>query len=147
MPVSSGAPRIPRARRGTRGGEAGRPVLTGRALLLGGVVLLLVVLLAAPVHRYLASRNDIGSAQQQLSEDRAALQQLRHQVQQWADPGFIQRQARTRLQYAMPGDTVFVVVDKGQRSDIARSAGEPSKEAAGAAWNDRLWASVRAAGK
>ena len=42
-----------------------RPVLTGRALVLGAVVLLLVVLLAAPVNRYLTSRHAIGQAAQQ----------------------------------------------------------------------------------
>ena len=122
-------------------------MLTGRAMLLGGVVVLLVVLLAAPVHRYLASRSEVGAARQSLIDDRTELRALRAQLQRWSDPGFIQQQARTKLQYAMPGDTVYVVVHAGQRSDIARSSGESAQQAAGPAWNDRLWDSVRAAGK
>jgi cell division protein FtsB len=124
-----------------------RPVLTGRALALGGIVVLLVVLLASPIHRYLGSRGDLNSAAQQLQRDRSQLAQLRHQKAQWGDPGYIQQQARARLQYAMPGDTVYVVVDKGQRSDIQKTSGTTAAQAAGPGWNVRLMDSLRAAAK
>jgi cell division protein FtsB len=135
---------MPAAREAT--GRA-RPVLTGRALVLGGIVVLLVVLLASPIHRYLASRSDISSTAQQLTQDRQRLQQLARQKARWGDPGYIQQQARARLQFAMPGDTVYVVVDKGERSDIEKTAGSASDGPQGDAWNTRLWDSVRAAGK
>ena len=124
-----------------------RPVLTGRALVLAGIVVLLVVLLASPIHRYLASRSDIASTAQQLDQDRAQLVELAKQKARWGDPGYVQQQARARLQFAMPGDTVYVVVDKGQRSDIEKTAGSASATPRGEAWNTRLWDSVRAAGK
>jgi cell division protein FtsB len=124
-----------------------RPVLTGRALVLGGVVVLLVVLLASPVNRYLGSRQDIAHATNQLQQDQRRLAQLTRQKQQWGDPGYIQQQARTRLQYAMPGDTVYVVVDKGQRSDIEKTSGENAAQPAGPGWNIRLMDSVRAAAR
>ena len=73
---------------------------------------------------------------------------LNRQKVQWGDPGFIQQQARERLQYAMPGDTTYVVVDKGQKTQIQRSSGTGvSHSARGGAWNTRLWDSVRAADK
>ncbi len=115
--------------------------------MLGGIVVLLVVLLASPIQRYLGSRSEVGNAAGKLHADRTQLAQLRAEKAQLSDPGYIQRQARTRLQFAMPGDTVYVVVDKGQRSDIERSAGTISKQATGRGWNTRLWDSVRAAGK
>jgi cell division protein FtsB len=127
--------------------HAGRPVLTGRALVLGGIVVLLVVLLAAPIQRYLTSRHDLSGAGQQLQDDRQQLGALNRQKSLWSDPGFIQQQARKRLQYAMPGDTVYVVVDKGQKSDIEKSAGLTTKHAAGPGWNNRLMDSVRTAAK
>jgi cell division protein FtsB len=127
--------------------RGGRPVLTGRALALGGIVILLVVLLASPVQRYLTSRSDLSTAAQQLQDDRRQLAELNRQKALWSDPGFIQQQARKRLQYAMTGDTVYVVVDKGQKSDIEKSAGTPGKGAVGPGWNNRLMASVRAAAK
>jgi cell division protein FtsB len=127
--------------------RGGRPVLTGRALALGGIVILLVVLLASPIQRYLGSRSDVASTSDQLTKDGQQLRDLRAQKALWSDPGYIQRQARTRLQYAMPGDTVYVVVDKGQRSDIQKTAGQGSKASTGTGWNTRLWDSVRAADK
>ena len=124
-----------------------RPVLTGRALVLGGLVIVLVVLLASPIHRYLGSRSDVSGAAQQLHDDQQQLTQLTKQQVQWADPGYIQQQARARLQYAMPGDTVYVVVDKGQQSQIAKTAGTSGAPGAGPAWNDRLMESIRAASR
>jgi cell division protein FtsB len=127
--------------------ERARPVLTGRALALGGVVVLLVVLLASPVNRYLGSRQEIDHAAQQLHSDQRQLAHLQKQKQRWSDPGYIQQQARTRLQYAMPGDTVYVVVDKGQSSDIEKTAGSAVKAASGPGWNNRLMDSVRTAAR
>jgi cell division protein FtsB len=124
-----------------------RPVLTGRALVLGGVVVLLVVLLASPINRYLGSRSDVNRAAQQLHDNQRQLSQLQNRKAMWSDPGYIQQQARARLQYAMPGDTVYVVVNKGQRSDIAKTAGSPGAQAAGRSWNSRLMDSVHAAAK
>jgi cell division protein FtsB len=127
--------------------RSGRPVLTGRALVLGGIVVLLVLLLASPIHRFLASRSEVSSTAQQLQQDNKQLGELKKQKALWSDPGFIQQQARTRLQFAMPGDTVYVVVDKGQRSDIEKTAGSSSSKPGGTEWNSRLWDSVRAADK
>jgi cell division protein FtsB len=128
-------------------GRRARPVLTGRALLLGGVLVLLVVLLASPVHRYLASRNDIATGSTQLHRDQQQLRQLQQQRDRWGDPGYVQQQARQRLQYAMPGDVVYVVVDKGERSDIEKTAGQRAAAARSQDWSKRLWGSVRAADK
>jgi cell division protein FtsB len=123
-----------------------RPVITGRALVLGGVVVLLVVLLASPLHRYLASRGDVNSAAQQLQNDQRDLAQLRKERALWQDPGYIQRQARTRLQFAMPGDTVYVVVDKGAKSDIEKTSGKQPGTSV-KTWNERVWDSVQAASR
>jgi cell division protein FtsB len=114
---------------------------------LGGVVVLLVVLLASPLHRYLGSRSDLNRASQQLHSDRQQLAELHQQKARWGDPGFIQQQARARLQYAMPGDTVYVVVDKGQRTDIQKTAGSTGARAAAAPWNVRLMDSLHAAAR
>ncbi|MGI8677854.1 MAG: septum formation initiator family protein [Jatrophihabitans sp.] len=124
-----------------------RPVLTGRALGLGALVVLLVVVLASPVHRYLASRSDVTSAARQLHEDRQQLAELTKQKALYSDPGFIQQQARKRLSFAMPGDTVFVVVDKGSKTEIEKTRDKSTAGKVTGPWNDRLWNSVRAAGR
>lgn len=123
-----------------------RRAVTGRALVLGTLVVLLLVLLASPLNRYFGSRSDVEHAAQQLHSDQTQVQQLQAQLQKWSDPGYIQQQARVRLQYAMPGDTVYVVVDPGQQSDIQKTAGTNVAQQQ-STWNQRLWDSVQAAGK
>jgi len=108
---------------------------------------LLVVLLASPIHRFLGSRSAITTTSGQLRDDQQQLRKLQRQKDRWSDPGYVQQQARSRLQYAMPGDTVYVVVDQGQRSDIEKTAGSTSSTKRGKEWNSRLWDSVRAADK
>ena len=124
-----------------------RPVLTGRALVLGAVIVLLVVVLASPVQRYLQSRSNVAASASQLSKDRAELKRLQQEKALYGDPGYIQQEARQRLQYAMPGDTVYVVVDKGAKSDIEKSADAAAKAGSKQAWNARLMDSVRAAAR
>jgi cell division protein FtsB len=124
-----------------------RRVLTGRAIVLGALIVVLLVLLAAPLSRYFGSRGDVGAAATQLQQDRAELAQLKAQQQRWSDPGYIEQQARTRLQYAMPGDTVYVVVHKGSKSQIEKTAGNGADTGTQpGSWNTRLWASVQHAG-
>jgi len=123
-----------------------RRAVTGRALVLGALVVLLLVLIASPLNRYFGSRGDVNHAAQQLHDDQQQLAQLKKQYAQWSDPGFIQQQARARLQYAMPGDTVYVVVDHGQKSDIEKTTATPGDKQASGAWNARLWSSVQRAG-
>lgn len=124
-----------------------RRAITGRAIVLGALVIGLLVLLASPLNRYFNSRADLSRAAQQLHSDQQQLKTLNKQYQQWSDPGFIQEQARRRLQYAMPGDTVYVVVDHGAKSDIQKTETAPGASKNGGSWNTRLWASVVRAGK
>jgi cell division protein FtsB len=123
-----------------------RPV-TGRALILGAVLVLLVVLLAAPLHRFLSARSAVAASVSQRDDGQRqlkALQQLDHQL---SDPAYIEAQARVRLQYALPGDTVYQVVQPGQTSSIDAPPGKSTSTTtiAGATWNDRLWGSITSA--
>lgn len=123
-----------------------RRAVTGRALVLGVLVILLIVLLASPLHRFFASRSAAADAANKLHSDKAQVTQLQQQLQQWSDPGYVVQQARQQLQYAMPGDTVYVVVNNGAKSDIQKT--DPSLDAASnGAWNTKLWSSVSKAAK
>jgi cell division protein FtsB len=136
MPTAPGKPgRRPSGRRPRR-------AITGRALVLGTLVILLLVVLASPLNRYFQSRSALSDAARQLQGDKARLTQLEQQVKRWGDPGYVQQQARQRLQYAMPGDTVYVVVNHGRRNAIADTAGAGGKSDDQAGWNTALWNSV-----
>jgi cell division protein FtsB len=129
-----------------RADGAPRRAVTGRALVLGTLVVVLLVLLAAPLNRYFASRGDVSRAAQQLSDDQRQLAELTTQQRLWADPGYVQQQARERLLFAMPGDTVYVVVDHGAKSDIEKTAGTARSTDAAGTWNTKLWDSLRQVG-
>jgi cell division protein FtsB len=116
-------------------------------MVLGALIIVLLVLLASPLNRYFSSRGQLGSAAQKLHSDQRQLRELNKQYRQWSDPGFIQQQARERLQYAMPGDTVYVVVDHGAKSEIEKTEGTPGAAQAAGSWNTKLWASVQRAGQ
>ncbi len=120
-------------------------MFTGRALVLGAAVVLLLVLLASPLNRFFGSRGDVNAAASQLQRDRAELARLRAQLQRWSDPGYVQEQARHRLQYAMPGDTVYVTVDKSGKNKIQATA-TPKRVLVQGSWNEVLWKSVERAG-
>jgi cell division protein FtsB len=124
-----------------------RRAVTGRALVLGTVFVLLVVLLASPISRYFGSRSDVRSAAAQLQQDRQRLAELKKQQARWADPGYIQRQAREILQYAMPGDIVYTVVDRGSKNQIDATTSDANSTAPVPSWNAKLWSSVQRADK
>jgi cell division protein FtsB len=123
---------------------ARRHGLTGRALVLGAVIILLVVILAAPLHRYLSSRSAVQQAQQERRTNQGQLAELQQQLKQWDEPGYVEQQARTRLEYALPGDTVYIVVHPGQKSDLGGQSQQNTApvRVPGGTWNERLWGSV-----
>jgi cell division protein FtsB len=122
-----------------------RPQLTGRTIMITAMALFLVVVLASPLQTYLNRRDAVASSihqQQQLSQQVA---QLQHQSDQWNDPAFVEREARVRLQYVHPGDTLYTVLNadgtpkstsKASSSSVTRTGHSPS-------WNSTLWASVQ----
>ncbi|HEY3716363.1 MAG TPA: septum formation initiator family protein [Jatrophihabitantaceae bacterium] len=118
--------------------------LTGRALVLGAVLILLAVVLAPPMHRYLAARGSVQQAEHQRRDDQKQLAELKAQLKQWDDPAYIEAQARSRLQYAMPGETVYVVVRPGDKTGVSAppQRDRDAVQVPGGTWNERLWGSV-----
>ncbi|TFV83009.1 septum formation initiator family protein [Blastococcus sp. CT_GayMR16] len=99
------------ARSSAVAGVRRRPLFTGRAVLLGALVLLLALTLAGPVRQYVAGRAELVqlAAEGRELDQRAA--ELQAQLERQADPAYAERQARERLTYVLPGDRLVVVVD------------------------------------
>ena len=121
-----------------------RQGLTGRAIALAAVLILLAVVLAPPAHRYLAARNSLSQAEHQRQDDQKQLADLKRQLAQWDDPAYIEAQARSRLQYAMPGDTVYIVIGPGHKTGLDDGAAN-QQVAQPPTWNQKLWQSVQVA--
>jgi cell division protein FtsB len=121
-----------------------RPLVTGHAILLGGLILLLALTLAGPIRQYLAGQAELEqlAAEGRELDERAA--ELRQQLERQSDPAYAERQARERLTYVLPGDRLVVVVDgeavEGDAGTLAAAAAaEP------APWYEGLLESLAAA--
>ncbi|MDQ1660164.1 MAG: hypothetical protein QOJ68_144 [Blastococcus sp.] len=134
--VRAAAPSRPGPRRAGRrpapstGARIRRPLFTGRAVLLAGLILLLALTLAGPVRGYLAGRAELA----RLAAEGRTLDQRAHaltvQIQQESNPAFQERQARARLTYVLPGDRLVMVVDgKAVAGDAAASSSATAKRA------------------
>ena len=128
-----------------------RPRLTGRTMMVAAMALFLVVILASPFQTYLNRRASVASSERQQRELAARVAQLQAQNNLWQDPAYVERQARVRLQYIRPGDTLYTVLDaQGQPLEPAAPAAAPAKVAKSGrqpSWNAVLWSSVQDASK
>jgi cell division protein FtsB len=106
-----------------------RPLFTGRAVVLVGLVLLLALTLAGPIRQYLAGQAELArlAAEGQELDQRAA--DLAAELDRQSDPAYAQRQARERLSYVLPGDRLVIVVDgeavEGDAGTLAAAAERP----------------------
>ena len=133
------------ARAATSAAVRRRPLFTGRAVLLGGLILLLALTLAGPIRQYLAGRAELVrlAAEGRQLEQREA--ELHQQLDQQADPSFVERQARQRLTYVLPGDRLVIVSD-GEATDADPGTVPTTAPADPVPWYEGLLDSVRAAG-
>jgi hypothetical protein len=122
-----------------------RPLFTGRAVLLGGLILLLALTLAGPMRGYLAGRAELTRL---AAEGRALDQQaqaLTVQLREEGNPAFQERQARARLTYVLPGDRLLMVVDGKSVPGSAAAAPAAAAKRAKPPWYDGLLESISVA--
>ncbi len=113
--------------------------------MLGLVMVFAVVVLASPLHRFLVARGELAQARADRAASTADLARLQAESAQWNDPAYVEQQARTRLQYAKPGETVYVVIRPGDENDETRSAAPATSTVVGDSWSSKVWNSVQAA--
>lgn len=114
--------------------------------MIAAMALFLLVILAPALQTYLNRRASLSDAQRHGRDLGAQISQLQAQAKQWDDPAYVERQARERLQYIRPGDTLYTVLnaDGSAREDVKPAIGvaPPAPEPV---WNVRLWDSLHAA--
>ena len=119
-----------------------RPLFTGRAVLLGALVLLLALTLAGPYRQYLAGQQELAelTAEGQALDQRA--DDLEAELERQGDPEWTQRQARERLTYVLPGDRLLRVVDGEAVEGDAGTLDEAAAPAEPQPWFQGLMESV-----
>lgn len=68
-----------------------------------------VIILAGPLQDFFAQQEEKRVLNAQLAESKAELESLQQQVDLWNDPSYVQAQARKRLGFVMPGQTLYYV--------------------------------------
>jgi cell division protein FtsB len=127
-----------------------RPRLTGRTMMVAAMALFLVIILASPFQTYLNRRASVANSERQQRQLNAQVALLRQQTELWNDPAYVERQARVRLQYIRPGDTLYTVLNaQGQplTAEPAPSSHRVVRAAHQPSWNATLWTSVHDASK
>jgi cell division protein FtsB len=128
--------------------EARRPRFTGRAAILVLVVAVLTVSYASSLRAYLQQRSHIEDLKSQIALRQASIHDLEREKERWQDPAFVRQQAR-ELNYVMPGETSYVVLDEnGEPLEKNSELTDPSTVARKppTAWWSTAWQSVEIAG-
>lgn len=113
--------------------------------MLGLVVCALVLSLAYPAKEFLAQRGEIGRLQQDQREAQARVTELEERKRRLADPAYVKAQARARLNFVLPGETVYVVVPPAGSAAGAGAKPEATEAPEDGSWYGRLWGTVRTA--
>jgi cell division protein FtsB len=107
------------------------------------VLCTLVLMLAYPTQQYLAQRGQIAKLQRANATAQQQVDDLSAADAQWKDPAFIEREARARLHYVMPGETEYVLT--GGIPASAPPTVQPTATPTPGTWYDKLWGTVRSA--
>lgn len=111
--------------------------LARQVAILGLVLCAVALSVAFPLRSYLGQRTELAqavSAQQDLERQRDELEARKVAL---SDPDYIAAEARRRLQYVTPGDTVFVVHAPALAASADGEAAAAS--AADQPWYGNLW--------
>jgi cell division protein FtsB len=88
-----------------------RNPFTRRAAIFASVLLLVAVSVAYPTQNYVAQRRHIAQLRAEVAAGAAKVDSLQHESTLRAQPFYIEREARLRLHYVMPGEQAFRVSD------------------------------------
>lgn len=112
------------------------------------LVAFLALFLTPTLRGYLEQRAEISRVEQQVAQEQRRIAELEEQLAAWDDPRYVERQARERLRFVKPGETVFTVLD-----DTGEQLTEPMPGMAAVTndihenrpWYGEVWESVRVA--
>ncbi|MDR3070657.1 MAG: septum formation initiator family protein [Propionibacteriaceae bacterium] len=146
----------PNAAAGKTGGEAVNPTskrvaITGRAIALVCVLMLVVLFYAPTLRIYLDEKHQIAVLEQEIRDKNSEISKLEGELARWDDPNYVRTQARSRLGWVLPGETGFRVVDENGNvlaggAEIGDGS-EDESQLVGGSWIARMWGSLETADK
>jgi cell division protein FtsB len=134
-------------KRGPDEQPARRTNLTGRAAVLALVVCMLAISLAYPLREFLAQRGDIGDYEAKVAAQEKRVAELTRSRERWNDPAYVKAQARERLHFVMPGETVYIVLEADEAPAPVAATERSTRPVPKQPWFGDLWESVEVAGE
>ena len=113
------------------------------------VLVVLVASYASSLRAWLQQREEITQARERIATSQAQVDSLSTVAQRWKDPAYVERQARERFGWVMPGEVGYqVVADDGTTLGPVGHLDAPVRLGEDpATWYSSLWDSVEEAGK
>ena len=127
------------------GGPEGVAV-PARVLILAVVLLGAFVVTFPSLRGYLSQQAQYDAIVKELDRARATSATLEAELAQWQDDDYVRSQARERLSYVMPGETIYVVIGAEQFEDEAERARTRADGVRARPWYETLQESVQEAG-
>lgn len=93
-----------------KGGEKTRQ-FSLRTLVVALFAIIGVVMVANPLGQYLDQQQEKRALAQEVAEVNGRVEALEQELARWDDPEFVKSQARERLGFVMPGETLYLVSD------------------------------------
>ncbi|VXB71657.1 septum formation initiator family protein [Aeromicrobium sp. 9AM] len=148
------------AERGARGAARNRtpkkaavsagtgPQLTTRAIVLLSVVLLLIASYTSTLHAWWEQRADIQATKAEIVMRKQEIAGLNDQKDRWNDPAYVKQQAKERFGWVLPGEVGYRVIgaDGTVKGDVPTLDAPPTATSK-TEWYDKVWGSVKEAGK
>lgn len=122
--------------------------LSGFTVIMLGLVVLAAFVLVPTVGTYMSQRQQIAVLEHSVAATKSDIAALERQQEQWRDPAYVATQARERLYFVKPGETVYLVDDDLPASAVPRQDAPVSThvQVTHTDWMSQLVRSVTTAG-
>ncbi len=108
---------------------------------------MLAVAIVPTVRSLVRQNSEIAAMRETVAEQERAVEALRAEQARWADPAYVEAQARARLKFVRIGDRSYTVIDPLAESLTTGGAPVVAAESvsSSAPWYSQMWQSVMVA--
>lgn len=118
-----------------------------RGTILLSILVVLAVTLAPTARSFLRQRGEIAALQDKVVQQQQSVADLQREQARWADPAYVEQQARERLKFVKVGDRSYSVIDpatEAPKPPDSAVVAAPQADA-NAPWYGQVWQSMRLA--
>jgi cell division protein FtsB len=116
-----------------------------RVLVLVSIGAFLAVLLGSTVAAWFHQRGEIAALRDQVRSQEREVEDLEAERERWADPAYVEQQARQRLKFVRPGERSYTVLDPAPEDGVDLSGAGVAASSGALPWYEVVWDSTRTA--